>query len=102
MVGQTTWWMYVIETDQGPLYTGVSTDVERRFDEHCQVHEKVPGAKGAKYFRRYRPKMVVLKVAYDSQAEACSEEYAFKQLTRKQKLAHIVAHNQAETNEFLP
>jgi len=86
---QSKWWMYVIETEQGALYTGVTTDVTRRFSEHCQVFERVPGAKGAKFFRCYKPKAVVYTLKCSSQSEACQRESAFKALTRVKKLQHI-------------
>ncbi|MFD2437858.1 GIY-YIG nuclease family protein [Modicisalibacter luteus] len=31
----TCWFLYMIETAAGALYTGITTDVERRFGEHC-------------------------------------------------------------------
>jgi len=80
---QSEWWMYVIETEQ------------RRFSEHCQVFERVPGAKGAKFFRRYKPQAVVYTLQCSGQSEACQRESAFKSLTRAKKLQCIRESNEA-------
>ena len=39
------WFLYMIECSDGRLYTGITTDIERRFDEHQNNH-----VKGAKPF----------------------------------------------------
>ncbi len=47
------WHVYIIRTEKNKLYTGITTDLERRFQEHCE------GKKGAKYFRSDPPKKIV-------------------------------------------
>ena len=79
----TTWYLYVLECDDETLYTGITTDPERRIDEHNN------SPKGARYTRARRPVELVTKWTYDGQSEAAKAEYAFKQLTRPQKLARI-------------
>ena len=34
MAEEKTWWLYIVETESGKLYTGITTDVNRRFNEH--------------------------------------------------------------------
>ena len=73
------WFLYVIETDGGRLYTGITTDVARRFAEH----ESGKGARfmrGRKLFRLRHQQMV------GNRSLASKAEYAFKQLKRSQKL----------------
>lgn len=82
------WWLYVIETEKGQLYTGITTDVERRFSEHQAVFEKTPRSKakkGAKFFRSTRPVSVAYKKSYANRSEASKAESEWKKLTAKAK-----------------
>ena len=72
------WWVYVIECESGACYTGVSTDVERRFRQHVE-------GKGAKYFRLDKPKRVAAANACGSKSEALKQEAALKRLERADK-----------------
>ncbi len=47
------WSVYIICCDDGSLYTGISTDVERRFREHLET------PRGAKFFNGRKPREVV-------------------------------------------
>ena len=78
-----SWFLYVVQCSDGTLYTGVTTDIERRLREHN-------GSKrGAKYTRSRRPvKLVYVKDCRDK-FEALREEYKFKSLPRKEKLKII-------------
>lgn len=78
------WWVYIIETKNGKLYTGISTDVARRFKEHAQQR-----AKGAKFFRSDPPKTIVYREALESRSAATKREMAIKKLTRQAKLELI-------------
>lgn len=74
------WSVYMIECDDGSLYTGVSTDVERRFQEHRK------GARGAKYFSGRKPVGVVFQEGGHTRSSACQREAAIKKLSREQKM----------------
>ncbi len=63
----STWYVYIIETNSGKLYTGITTDVDRRFSEH-------KNKKGAKYFRTEIPKKVVFIETYKSRPSASKRE----------------------------
>ena len=79
------WWVYIIQCHNKSLYTGISTNVERRFDEH-QNNDK----KASKYCSRFRPLRLVYKSrVYKSKSDALKEEYRIKQLSRKDKLNFI-------------
>ncbi len=67
----------------GKLYTGISTDVERRFAEHAS------GKKGARFFRISEPQEIVYRETCENRSLASQREYQIKQLTRQQKLELI-------------
>jgi putative endonuclease len=73
------WFLYVLRCSDGTYYTGITTDVSRRLNEHNT------GSRGAKYTKARRPVVMVYHKAYGSRSEALKVEYAFKRLTRKQK-----------------
>lgn len=74
---------YMVECADGTLYTGWTTDVQKRVKAHNE--EKT----GAKYTKAKRPVKLVYYEGYETKEEAMRREYAIKQLTRKQKLELI-------------
>ena len=80
------WSVYIIETSAGTLYTGVSTDVARRFREHAG------GRRGARYFRAAKPGAVVFVEGGHTRSSACRREAAIKRLSREGKLQLIAEH----------
>lgn len=79
------WTVYILRCDDGSLYTGVTTDLERRLDEHRD------SARGAKYFHGRRPLEVVFAEGGHSRSSACRREAEIKKLPRRGKLALIRA-----------
>ena len=75
------WFVYVIRCSDDSLYTGVTTDIERRFSEHAGQE------KGAKYFNGRQPLEVVYSEAGHNRSSACRREAAIKKLSRVEKLA---------------
>ena len=75
------WIVYLIETDAG-LYCGITTDMERRYQQHCN-------GTGAKFFRRAKPIRIAYTETQPDRSAASKREYAIKQLSRKQKLALV-------------
>lgn len=69
--------------DDQTIYTGITTDVERRFDEHMR------SKKGAKYTRSKKPIRVVYVEQCKSRGDALAREAAIKKLPRTAKLALI-------------
>lgn len=82
-----SWFVYVIETECSALYTGITTDVERRFAEHLAV--KQGGSLGAKYFRGRTPKRLVYIEICEGRSIASKREHEIKAMSRKQKQALI-------------
>ncbi|MFC7113927.1 GIY-YIG nuclease family protein [Natronoarchaeum sp. GCM10025703] len=74
----STHYVYVLECADETLYTGYTTDVERRVNEHDS------GA-GAKYTRGRTPVELVHTEEYETKAAAMSREYEIKQLSRSEK-----------------
>lgn len=74
------WFVYVIRASDDSLYTGVTTDVQRRFNEHCGV------VRGARFFRGRQPLEVVYTESHPDRSSAQRREAVIKKLTRDQKL----------------
>lgn len=77
------WYVYMIRATDQSLYTGITTDVERRFAEHQS------GRAGAKYFRGRSPEQVVLVESGYDRSSASIREAQIKKLSREQKLELI-------------
>ena len=77
------WYLYVVECADGTLYTGITTDVKRRVNEHNY------SVKSAKYTRSRRPVALVMVKEHESHSLAAKAEWRFKRFTRKQKLEKI-------------
>lgn len=74
---------YIVECADGTLYTGWTTNVQKRVKAHNEEKS------GAKYTKAKRPVKLVYYEGYETKEEAMRREYAIKQLTRKQKLELI-------------
>lgn len=74
------WHLYVIRTVDDHLYAGISTDVNRRFEEHLSG-----GPKSAKFFRAHPPDSLAFAVDIGSRSLATKVEYWFKRLDRARK-----------------
>lgn len=75
------WYVYILQsTITGRLYTGVSTDPDRRLIEHNTSR------KGAKATRAGRPWVIIYREGPTSKGEALRREYRIKQLKRSHKL----------------
>jgi putative endonuclease len=74
-----TVWVYFLLCDGDVLYTGVAEDPNARFEKH------VAGT-GARFTRMRKPIALLGALPFDTRSEALSKEYAFKQLSRQQKL----------------
>lgn len=76
------WFFYVLSCSDASLYTGVTTDVDRRVDEHNKK-------KGAKYTRSRTPVTLFYYREMENRSEAQKLESKFKKLTRSQKLEQL-------------
>jgi len=72
------WYLYILECSNGNLYTGITTDIKRRFGEHAS-------GKGAKYTRAFGAKRVVHSESFRKRSTASRREAAIKKLSREEK-----------------
>lgn len=76
--GKTVWYLYILRCGDNSLYTGITTDVEKRFAVHCS-------GRGAKYTRGRGPLKLVYREAVGSYSEALKRERSVKSMKRNQK-----------------
>jgi putative endonuclease len=74
------WFLYLIKCKHGRLYTGITTDVERRFEEHKNSNKK-----GSKYLRGKAPLKLVMKKKIGSKRMALKIEAKVKKLSKVKK-----------------
>lgn len=79
---ESIWHLYILRCGDGSLYTGITTDVEKRFEAH-------QSGKGAKYTRGRGPLEIVYRESCGSRSDASKREWQVKQLTREEKLELI-------------
>lgn len=76
---QTPYFVYIVRCSDGTLYTGITTDLERRIDEHNS------SPKGAKYTRNRRPVTLEYSERCSDKSSASKREYTIKRLTKIEK-----------------
>ncbi|MDB2613851.1 GIY-YIG nuclease family protein [Chlamydiales bacterium] len=74
------WVVYMIESERGMLYTGITNDLKKRFEDHMS------GKKGARFFRISKPLKIVYQEGYPNRSEASKREAEIKKMSRGQKL----------------
>lgn len=77
-----TWYVYMLRCGDGSLYTGSTTDVERRLREH-------QGGTGARYTRSRPPVTLAYAEETPDRSAAQRREAAIKKMPRAQKLKLI-------------
>jgi len=80
--GRAAWFVYMLRCADGTLYTGITTDVDRRVAEH-----NGDSGLGARYTRSRRPVTLAYVEPARDRAEAARREAAIKRLDRARKLA---------------
>lgn len=73
------WYTYIIRTHNDRLYTGITTDIQRRWQEHTS------GRSGARFFRTGRPQQLCRLEAFADRSQASQREAAIKKLSRAEK-----------------
>jgi putative endonuclease len=74
--------VYLVRCSNGALYTGITTDVERRLAEHN-------AEKGARYTRLHAPVELVWTEVHPDRSSASRREAQIKRLPREKKLEMI-------------
>jgi putative endonuclease len=83
-----SWYVYIIKASDNSYYTGITTDVPRRFQEHAS------GTRGARYFNGRTPLKVVFQEDQHTRSSASKREAEIKKLTRLQKESLILSRCQ--------
>lgn len=81
---EATWYLYILRCGDGTLYTGITTDVEKRLEAHRS-------GKGAKYTRGRGPLELVYRECCGDHSDALKREIEIKKLPRQEKLLLIGA-----------
>ncbi len=79
------WYLYILRCGDGTLYTGITTNVEKRLEAHRS-------GKGAKYTRGRGPLELVYQEAWATRSEASKREWCLKQLSREEKQKFIAEY----------
>lgn len=80
-----SYFVYILQCNDDTLYTGITTDIARRIDEHNNSD------KGAKYTKLRRPVSLVYVEEQDNRSTASKREHFIKKLKREDKLRLIGA-----------
>ena len=81
---ESTWYLYILRCRDGSLYTGITTDVEKRFHAHCE-------GKGAKYTKAFGAVGLAYAQPQPGKSEALKREAALKRLPKTEKEALCAA-----------
>jgi putative endonuclease len=90
------WHIYIILCSDDSLYTGITTDVERRFRQHAD-------GRGAKYFRGRQPMRLLYQESGHTRSSAGKREAEIKGMKRADKcLLAASARNEITGNQAKP
>ena len=77
------YFVYILKCNDGTLYTGVTSDLKRRIEEHNT------SKLGAKYTKARRPVKLIYSKDFEDRSAAQIEESRIKKLSRNEKLFFI-------------
>lgn len=75
---RVSWFLYILQCNDGSFYTGITKDLERRLKMHNE-------GKGARFTRTRRPVCVIHREVFPSRTKALIREWTVKRLSRKAK-----------------
>lgn len=84
----------MIQTVKNRLYTGITTDIDRRFQEHSG---DLP--RGAKFFRSDKPEKIVYLESCKTRSDALIREAQIKRLTRVQKEKFVLEYLEQKAHQ---
>ena len=79
------WFLYLIECQDGSIYTGITVDIAARYAVHAS-------GKGARYTRSHPPRRLLAAVEYPDRSAAAKAEYAVKCLSAPEKREFGLRH----------
>ena len=86
---ESTWYLYILRCKDSTLYTGITTDVEKRLEAHRS-------GKGAKYTRGRAPLELVYREPCGNHSVALKREWEVKGLTRSEKQKLVEGYSKRE------
>ncbi|MCA9372323.1 GIY-YIG nuclease family protein [Candidatus Woesebacteria bacterium] len=89
-----SYFCYIVRCADGSLYTGITTDIQRRLKEHNSK-----SIRGAKYTRFRLPVKLVHSEQFPDRSSAMKREYEIKHLPREEKEQLIISEDQKEAVE---
>ena len=72
------WYLYILRLSDNSLYTGITTDVERRLEEHRE-------GEGSKYVRSRLPCDLVYREKHEDRSSALKKEAEIKKMSKEGK-----------------
>jgi len=85
-MNENDWQVYIIESSDSKLYTGITNNMEQRWRLHSE-------GKGARFFRGRQPKHLLYLETNHSRSSASQREAAIKKLSRQEKW-HLIHQHQ--------
>ncbi len=82
MKNSSNWYVYILKCNGGRLYTGMTNDVKRRFEEHKT-------GKGGHFTKAFGAKAVIFREEHMTRSEAMKREAQIKRWSKAKKLALI-------------
>lgn len=76
---EKSWFVYILECQDGSFYTGVTNDLDKRMEAHAKN-------KGSKYVMKKGFRKLLRFKECESRSDACRAECQIKQLHRNEKL----------------
>lgn len=83
-----SWFVYVLECEDGSLYTGIAIDPHARFAAHAS-------GRGARYTRSRRPVRLLATLAFPDRSSALKAEYRIKQMSARDKRTFALEHGES-------
>ena len=84
-MAEAIWYVYLAECSDGTLYTGITTDLKRRINQHNGILQG-----GARYTAARRPVVLAWSEEVDSRSYAQKREHEIRRLSRIEKTQLIV------------
>ena len=81
----TKWFVYIVKCVDETYYTGITTNVMRRLEEHNSRN------RGSKYTRSRRPVHLVCAVEVENMSDALKLEHKIKKMKRNKKVSYLLA-----------
>lgn len=89
------YFVYILKCSDGTLYTGITSDIARRIEEHNS------SKLGAKYTKARRPVELVYSKEFNDRSSASIEEAGIKKLSREEKLS-IISKSKDDADWYNP